>query len=106
MNDDSFSDFSSVCSDQSYISDLEDECKSFNYFILDCFLYTAERQNLYNLVEHYIPNFPRMTKTAKLNLLLSGFHTDNPEYNHLNTIITIAVQNFIIKTKRFVEDVS
>ena len=31
MNDDSFSDFSSVCSDQSYISDLEDECKSFNY---------------------------------------------------------------------------
>ena len=27
----SFSDFSSVCSDQRYISDLEDECKSFSY---------------------------------------------------------------------------
>ena len=80
--------------------------ESSSHFILDCFLYTAERQNLYNLVEHYIPNFPRMTKTAKLNLLLSGFHTDNPEYNHTNTIITIAVQNFIIKTKRFIEDVS
>ena len=30
-----------------------------------------------------------------------GLRTGNPEYNYLNTTITIAVQNFILKTKRF-----
>ena len=38
---------------------------------------------------------------TKLNILLFGLNTDNPEYNYLNTQITIAVQTFILKTKRF-----
>ena len=32
-----------------------------------------------------------------------GIHNDNPEYKHTNTTISIAVQNFILKTKRFSE---
>ena len=71
------------------------------HYILDCFLYTAERQTLFNLVEHYIPKFSRLSKAAKLELLLYGIKTDDPDYNYLNTIITIAVQNYIMKTKRF-----
>ena len=71
------------------------------HYFLDCFLYTAERQNLFTLVEHYIPKFSRLTKAAKLDLLLYGLKNDNSDYDHLNFKITIAVQNFIFKTKRF-----
>ena len=75
---------------------------SMHYF-LDCFLYTAERQALFGLVEHYVPKFSKMSKYAKLNLLLNGIKPLDPEYNHLNTIITNAVQTFIIQTKRFLQ---
>ena len=73
------------------------------HYFLDCFLYTAERQALFGLVEHYIPKFSKMSKYAKLNLLLNGIKPLDPEYNHLNTIITNAVQTFIIQTKRFLQ---
>ena len=33
--------------------------ESSEHYMLDCFLYTVERQNLYNLVEHLIPKFQR-----------------------------------------------
>ena len=75
--------------------------ESSKHYFLDCFLYTAERQTLFNLVEHYIPKFSKMTKTAKFELLINGIKPDDPDFNYLNTILTIAVQNFIIKTKRF-----
>ena len=69
---------------------------------LQCFLYSPERQILFNLVEHYIPNFKNLNKKHKLNILLKGIDTDDPEFFHLNKTLTIAVQNFIIGTKRFV----
>ena len=71
------------------------------HYLIDCFLYSAERQTLFNLVEHYIPKFKTMTKSQKYEILVMGIKTDNPDYNHLNTTITIAVQNYILKTKRF-----
>ena len=70
-------------------------------FILDCFLYTVEHQKLFELVEHFIPNFQVLSKMTKLDILLYGLKTDNPDYNYLNIQITIAVQSFILKTKRF-----
>ena len=42
------------------------------HFFLDCFLYTQERQNLFSLIEHYIPKFERMNKTEILNIFLFG----------------------------------
>ena len=79
--------------------------ESTRHFILDCFLYTVERQKLFQLVEHYIPKFAGFSKMTKLNILLFGLKTDNPDYNYLNTQITIAVQSFILKTKRFEKQV-
>ena len=38
---------------------------------------------------------------TKLDILLYGLNTDNPDYNYLNIQITIALQSFILKTKRF-----
>ena len=79
--------------------------ESTRHFLLDCFLYTVERQKLFQLVEHYIPKFAGLSKMTKLNILLYGFRTDNPDYNYLNIQITIAVQHFILKTKRFENNV-
>ena len=59
------------------------------HFMIDCFLYTAERQNLFTLVEHYIPKFSRLTKAAKLDLLLYGLKNDNSDYDHLKEVIHI-----------------
>ena len=41
--------------------------ESSEHYLLDCFLYIVERQNLYNQVEHYIPNFRKLTKKSKIS---------------------------------------
>ena len=69
--------------------------------MMDCFLYTAERQTLFDLVEHFIPKFSKLSKKAKFEILTTGLNNQDPEYNYLNSKITIAVQKFIIDTKRF-----
>ena len=71
------------------------------HYFLDCFLYLQERQALFSLIEHYVPKFKRMTKKNKLNIILVGLDIDNEEFLHLNTTLTKAAQNFILKTKRF-----
>ena len=71
------------------------------HYLLDCFLYTTERQTLFSLAEYLIPKFVNLSKAAKYNILLNGLKNDDPDYDCLNYRITIAVQNFIIQTKRF-----
>ena len=68
---------------------------------MDCFLYTGERQTLFNLVEYYIPHFKTMCKNKKYDVLVMGIDPENPEFVHTNTILSIAVQKFIFETKRF-----
>ena len=41
---------------------------SSDYF-LDCFLYSSERQVLFDLFEHYISNFKTFTKQEKLEMI-------------------------------------
>ena len=74
------------------------------HFFLDCFLYSLERQLLFDLIEHYVPNFKRFNKKKKLELILKGVNIDNEEFISTNTTLTKAVQNFILSTKRFHED--
>ena len=71
------------------------------HYFLDCFLYSQERQTLFSLIEHHIPNFNRLTKKRKLDLILQGLDKDNPDFLPLNTTLTKAVQNFVLTTKRF-----
>ena len=83
------------------------ECKchfkeeSPQHYFLDCFLYSLERQYLFDLIEHYIPNFKKLNKKCKLDIIMNGLERDNTEYFHLNTNLTLAVQLYILKTKRF-----
>ena len=73
------------------------------HFLVDCFLYSNERQTLYSQVEYYIPNFQTLNKTRKYEILVFGLHPENNDYNYTNMKISLAVQNFILKTKRFSE---
>ena len=74
------------------------------HFFLDCFLYSLERQLLFDLIEHYVPNFKRFNKKKKLDLILKGVNIDNEEFISTNTTLTKAVQNFILSTKRFIDE--
>ena len=71
------------------------------HFFLDCFLYSPERQILFGLIEHFVPNYNRLNKKQKLDLILNGVNIDNEEFLSTNTTLTKAVQNFILSTKRF-----
>ena len=71
------------------------------HYFIDCFLYSLERQTLFNLIEHYIPKFHKLSKKEKLRIIIFGIDIDNDDFVHLNTTLTNAVQNFILKTKRF-----
>ena len=73
------------------------------HYFLQCFLYSPERQILFNLVEHFVPNFKNYNNKQKLKLLLAGFDTDDPDFFSLNKTLSIAVQNYIIATKRFLD---
>ena len=64
-------------------------------------MYSQERQHLFDLFEHYIPNFKKLSKKLKLDIIMNGVERDNLDYLHLNTTLTLAVQFFILKTKRF-----
>ena len=71
------------------------------HFILDCFIYDAERQNLFNLVEYLIPKFSKLNRKLKFEILTRGKEINNPDFFNTNVRISLAVQAFIMKTKRF-----
>ena len=71
------------------------------HYFLDCFLYLQERQAMFQLFEHYIPNFISFPKKQKLQVILNGINPDIEEFIRTNITLTIGVQNFIFQTKRF-----
>ena len=72
-----------------------------SHYFLDCFLYMPERRVMFDLFEHYIPNFRNFIKKKKLEIILNGINADNDEFLRTNTTLTIAIQNFITHTNRF-----
>ena len=54
-----------------------------------------------SLIEHYVPNFIRLNKSQKLNIILNGVNPENIEFTTTNTKITYSVQQYILSTKRF-----
>ena len=71
------------------------------HYFLDCFLFSLERQILLSKIEHHIPHFSQFSKNKKIDLILRGYHPENYDFYQLNITLTLAVQNYIIKTKRF-----
>ena len=71
------------------------------HYFLQCFMYSPEHQSLFSLIEHYVPNFNRLNKKQKLDIILRGVNIDDSELFQTNVTLTLAVQNFILLTKRF-----
>ena len=51
--------------------------------------------------EHYIPKFNTFNKQKQLDIILNGYDKDDEELFTTNVSLQYAVQNLIIKTKRF-----
>ena len=71
------------------------------HYFLDCFLYLPERRIMFDLIEHFIPNFPRLNRKQKLEIIIKGIDIDNDDLVSTNITITKAVQRFLISSKRF-----
>ena len=74
------------------------------HFFLEWFLYLPDCQMLFCLIEHYVPNFYRLNKKQKLDLILNGVNINDEEFFSTNNTLTKGVQNFIISTTRFCSD--
>ena len=75
--------------------------ESSQHYLIDCFLFTSERQVLFDQVEYFIQNFKTFSKSKKFEILVMGTNAGDPLFNYTNYSISIAVQNFILKSKRF-----
>ena len=71
-----------------------------SHYLLDCFLYTIERQNLFNMVTQLLPNFHQFSRQKKLDTMLSGI-SGTDENHQTNKSLSKITQNFILKTNRF-----
>ena len=71
------------------------------HYTIQCTLYTSQRQTMFGLFEHYIPQFRNMTNKQKHEIILYGYKIDNDDFFYTNIQLTLAVQKYIIDTKRF-----
>ena len=62
------------------------------HYLLNCFLYSPERQIMFSLIEHYVPNFPTLNNKKKLELLLTGINIE--DFLPLNKTLSKIVQNY------------
>jgi hypothetical protein len=72
-----------------------------SHYMLDCFLYSLERQTLLDQVVQVLPQFMTYTKKSQLEILLYGYNINDADFIHTNITLQYIVQNFILKTKRF-----
>ena len=75
--------------------------ESVSHFFNECFIFTEERNELYNSMEQILPKFKTFSNKVKLDILLHGINLQSEETDSRNRLIIFAVQNFILKTKRF-----
>ena len=78
-----------------------DRPESVSHFLNDCFLYNQERHALYTKICQILPNFITLPDKLKMKVLLQGINLHSEEPDSRNIPIALAVQSFIIQTKRF-----
>ena len=75
--------------------------ESVTHYLQDCNYYSEERRTLFDTVSQHIPNFTSFNKNKKEQILLYGINLHSDIFDVRNFKIAFAVQNFIIKSKRF-----
>ena len=71
-----------------------------SHILLDCEFYVSDRQILFDFVGTQLSCFPKLGKKEKTDILLYGYKPDNNDFYLINSRITIAVHNFLMKTRR------
>ena len=69
------------------------------HYLLHCFLYVIERQQLFDQVKEIVKKFEKLPQYKQEQILLFGL-TGDDNYD-TNVKIQKLVQNYILKTKRF-----
>ena len=69
------------------------------HFVLDCFLYSVERQNLFELVSQQLPNFQHFNKSKKLETLLYGI-SDTIKNRQIRIFYSWGIPKFLITNKK------
>ena len=72
-----------------------------SHFLISCQLYKQERIIMFETILKLIPKFTSFPYYKQLDILLFGINIKNRESDPRNLPISFAVQNFILKTKRF-----
>ena len=71
------------------------------HYFLECFLFQEERKILFDKLVQILPKFLSLTKSCQLETILFGINIKNEEPDPRNIPTVIAVQKFILDTKRF-----
>ena len=78
--------------------------ESVEHFLLDCFLYRIEREELLNYLKTtrnvLCSSLDKYTRKDFVSVLLFGEHPNNSNRYPYNKLLFKAVQNFLVKTKR------
>ena len=85
----------------SSICDCLHPSESTSHHLNNCFLYNTERQTLNGKVQQLIPNFVSLSDSKKTDILLFGVSPNDPDFYHTNIKIQLALQQYLLKTKRF-----
>ena len=73
------------------------------HFLLDCFLYEIERQQLFTELPGVLEkSIDKYNRNELVHVLLHGEYSDNPEKYEHNKVLFRYVQKFLIQTKRLV----
>ena len=72
-----------------------------SHYSNNCFLYQEERCVLLSKIIKFVPKFDKLPDYKKTEVLLNGINLNSDEPDSRNIPITLAVQNFILQTKRF-----
>ena len=76
------------------------------HYITQCPNFTEMRKTLFDQVEqNYIPQFKKLSLRRQFEILVYGYQPYDPELTIINTKLSILTQNFILKTKRFAEQI-
>ena len=76
------------------------------HYITQCPNFTEMRKTLFDQVEqNYIPRFKKLSLRTQFEILVYGYQPYDPELTIINTKLSILTQNFILKTKRFAEQI-
>ena len=78
-----------------------DRPETVSHYLNTCFLYQEERHALYLKITQILPNFITLPEKLKIKVLLEGINLQSEESDARNIPIALAVQKFILQTKRF-----